>query len=524
STNNISQDTTSPDTTYQSKAVAFVDSTNKDFHLAPTDTAAKDAGAELSADTSLTLGMTGGVDIDGQKRGSLATSSAGGLGWDIGADEGATIMYRSVGNDTSNLNTGGATVTIASSTATFNVALPNNVGVGDVLQYGNSLTLAFITGRSSSTVYSIVNATGTYPVATTSASASIYRAHTLLNNWQTQTTGTVNQSINAGLRPLVLVARNLVASNTAMFVPAYASTSPDSTIVNINNWTTGAGNNIKIYTPVSASEVGITQRHAGKWDDNKYRIQITNGGDLFQVSEEFVTIDGIQIKAISSGGGYPRVIRKNFNSLDSNFIVSNNIIAGEFTSLTNYGTGFADYWLDQGVVKIYNNIIYGFTGGGSIDSGIGISGGLSYIYNNTFYNNERAIYSYGSATSSIKNNIAQNCTGVCYAIDADSGSSNNIASDNTAPGSAPKNSTVVNFLNTAASSTYDFHLAPTDRAARDSGVSLASDPYLPFTIDIDGNARPQGPAWDIGADEDAASNPDYRFNGWFKLKGFYKFR
>jgi len=32
------------------------------------------------------------------------------------------------------------------------------------------------------------------------------------------------------------------------------------------------------------------------------------------------------------------------------------------------------------------------------------------------------------------------------------------------------------------------------------------------------------PGFDIGADEDAVSNPDYRFNGNFKLNGWFKFR
>ena len=62
---------------------------------------------------------------------------------------------------------------------------------------------------------------------------------------------------------------------------------------------------------------------------------------------------------------------------------------------------------------------------------------------------------------------------------------------------------------------------------RDSGVDLSGGVWIPasagMTKDIDGNTRSpsagsgqaQGPAWDIGADEDAASNPDYRFNGWF---------
>jgi len=41
------------------------------------------------------------------------------------------------------------------------------------------------------------------------------------------------------------------------------------------------------------------------------------------------------------------------------------------------------------------------------------------------------------------------------------------------------------------------HLAPTDKAAKDAGVSLSS--Y--FTTDKDGITHPQGSAWDIGAYE-----------------------
>jgi len=54
--------------------VSFVDTTNRDFHLSPGDTAAKDKGADLSADANLAVKG----DIDSQVR----TGS-----WDIGVDE-----------------------------------------------------------------------------------------------------------------------------------------------------------------------------------------------------------------------------------------------------------------------------------------------------------------------------------------------------------------------------------------------------------------------------------------------------
>lgn len=71
--NNLSEDTTSPDNTYDSKAVTFENEGSDDFHLASGDTNAKDSGTDLSGASQ---GFT--IDIDNQTRSGT---------WDIGADE-----------------------------------------------------------------------------------------------------------------------------------------------------------------------------------------------------------------------------------------------------------------------------------------------------------------------------------------------------------------------------------------------------------------------------------------------------
>lgn len=72
---NLSSDTTAWGTTnYQSKTITFVDDTNDDYHLDPSETDAIDKGEDLGSTSNVNL------DIDNYDRSSSAT-------WDVGADE-----------------------------------------------------------------------------------------------------------------------------------------------------------------------------------------------------------------------------------------------------------------------------------------------------------------------------------------------------------------------------------------------------------------------------------------------------
>ena len=68
----------------------------------------------------------------------------------------------------------------------------------------------------------------------------------------------------------------------------------DTTAVTINGWTTNSTHYIKIYTPTS-------ERHDGKWNTSKYRLEVTNNYGIV-VSEEFVRIEGLQVKLTNSSG------------------------------------------------------------------------------------------------------------------------------------------------------------------------------------------------------------------------------
>jgi len=507
STNNLSSDATSPNTgatdcgghSCLNQTVNFVDPINYDFHLSPSDTAAKNSGADLSADANLPFA----TDIDGASRNASINA------WDIGADETATQIYRSVGpsattvleTDTSHART----VTLTSGVATFSNALADTIGVGDAVlidtggtdqTIDSADTILFISARTDSTHYTLQTQTGAVPANIASNDTyQIYRAYTSLSLAEA---GTKNTSI-----PISFTGgdRDLVTNNEQWNIACYANgLTADTTAVAVSGWTTAQQDFIKIYTPVGLTEVGTSQRHSGKWDSGKYRLEVdATYVTILDSIDNNVVIDGLQIKFIATNYSQAGLRIRGKNNY-----ISNNIIQGSISGSASNNYAIYPYYVSNpSNMYIWNNIVYGFNSSGGAGISLAYTNNV-YLYNNTLYGNASGIKVPISSSAIAKNNIAYNndtdyvTSGTGY---FNSASTNNLSKDATAPayGTYYRNATV-NFADTANK---DFHLAPTDTAAKNSGADLSADTYLPFTTDIDRQTRSSSPGWDIGADEAA---------------------
>lgn len=269
----------------------------------------------------------------------------------------------------------------------------------------------------------------------------------------------------------------------------------DTTPVNINGWTTDATHYIYIYTTASA-------RHKGKWDNTKYRLEITASGSsqyAFLSNAKYLRVSGLQISMTSTyattdvvyaGGG--------LSDSDNEMQFSHNIIKGIYTSSgTGDGLDTADR-NSNARSKLWNNIIYDISGAGIKYRG--------YAYNNTVYNcNTGYIASGWYAKNNISYNNLDNYFGTFHAL-----SNYNLSGpqQTDAPGVNSRNGPNM-FVTFVDESNDDFHLAPSDTGARNYGTSLNPDPdgYLSFSDDIDGQTRPGQLVWDIGADENFGCLP-----------------
>jgi len=470
---------------------AFTDYSNADFHIKDMDSVLYDAGDDLTSE-----GFTTDIDSDTRPTGS----------WDIGADEFTIPIYRSVGpSATSALdddNSHNDTLTISSGTATFSSAAPDNVGVGDVVLYDSnnddSLTsadsIAFIKSRTDSTHYILQTETGATPADLSANDTwAIYRAYTSLANAEA---GTENTSI-----PISFTGgnRDLVTNNEQWNIACYANgTTADITAVTIDGWTTGENNYIKVHTPTETTEVGISQRHSGVWDEGKYRLDITdNILPIYVNGVPYVHIEGLQIHIAENKTG----IRFNLTSNGDMYVGSCIIKNSGITSAYDHGILFQSSGISTGYA--WNNIIYDFILSSS-NSGISIRGEnvTGYIYNNTIFNCYYGINDIGSPNGNIiaKNNIVQSCING-YNGTFDASSDYNI-SDVSQADADDVNATFDGYktVSFTDSTNDDFHLSSSDTSAKDAGTDLSSDSYLSFSTDIDGDTRPS-PYWDIGADE-----------------------
>jgi hypothetical protein len=472
-----------------SQTFSFVNESGDDFHLTSGDAGARNWGTDLSSDSYLPFS----TDIDGQPRPS-------GSAWDIGADEATFQVYYAVGQSTSNdLRTGTPTCQVSGTTITFNTAQTDNrFGVGCKVTYGVSNNVCYISGKTSSTVWSCTNATGGTPTSAVAGTAvnSIRHAFPSLN-------AAVGGASPGAAGASYLTIANLVTSGYVLNIPCYYDTGADATAVTISAWTTGANNYINIYTPNNIStECNQSQRHSGVWDATKYQVRASvNGHGLIWISDEYVRVTGLQIENTEPKGNRPGGIEIAPGSATSEVRVSHNILRAT-------GTGTGDWWCAAigqtavgGVVKAWNNIIYNW--GSGFISDYATSSSVT-LYNNTIVNPDNVgieIAGHASGTYRLANNLVQGTPSrVNYYFAAGvlplTYSATNLSKDATSPDGASFQNKTVTFVGAA-----DFHLASNDGNAMEQGTDLSADANVAFSDDIDGQSRPFGSVWDIGADE-----------------------
>ena len=300
----------------------------------------------------------------------------------------ATQIYYSVGQNTTDHKTGSPTLDISSGVGTFSVAqTATNMGVGDKVTF-NTSNVCYISGKQSTSVWNLITATGTTCANVTGATVnSIAHAFSSLNS------AIGNGVANNATSTNYLNTSDLVAGNYQLNIPCYYDTGPDTTAVIINGLTTDSTHYLRIYTATSTtSEVNQSQRHAGVWSSNVYRMEM-NRATAISSSISYVKFDGLQIKLTLTYDNNKYGISTNNAASPSEISISNSIITASIsqTGTTNYAIYRAYSAVNNSVLKIYNNVIYGFNHNTDSDGAIGTnfgntgSGDFVYVYNNTFY-------------------------------------------------------------------------------------------------------------------------------------------
>ena len=361
--------------------------------------------------------------------------------------DGPAQIYRSIGpGNTSALaerSNGMITneASIEDSTITFESALPDNVGIGDVIVCGLDTTVGlddvfFIRKRISSNQFVLNDKDGAelttdYP---TLYDWEIYRAYTNVPDTDTLTE---NTGIPAGLSDFD-TSLEAVSDNKAWHFAFYADAPYTSPKHDLGDWDIAGDNFLRYYVPFLPTEVGVSQRHSGYWDASKATITINATQDYYWAfmqrgsGKDALRIEGFQFQ-INANGFAAFAVRLDDYLLGtgSYAYIHHNIIVGD-----DSGNGGAiSHMMGEPKHKLYSfsNIAYNLGGTAFASEGeMSIQSHNTSIYNDwNFYgpNSDgrstiNASISYGSSTDEYRGSFSTD-------------SSFNTSDDTTARGSDP---------------------------------------------------------------------------------------
>lgn len=449
------------------------------------------------------------INLTNESTGNISDSLGVGT---ITNDDGvlAATIYRSTGfGNTTALSLGtdnaGTDLTITASIAVFEHVQPNNIGLGDAIEFdstGDSVvdSIIFISGRISGTQFNVQTNTGAdVPnLGSPDTNWSIFRAYTSLANAET---GVENTGINPALINFDSWSggHDLVTNNLTWNIVFYAD-AVDTSKTEFSGWTTSKQNQLNVLAPYLASHVGESQRHQGKWDNFKATVAYPGVGgisdDGIRISTSYFTIDGLQIEVAFAANREGIYTNPSITYGDSRVVIKNNIIRAVDPIVV---TDVSGIHAAGGKSFIINNIVYGFAGAGN--QGLNANTSItSYFYNNTVLDCNTGILKDSGNASVLKNNIVQNSTDAYFGDTIAAASTNNLSDQADAPGINPQNSVSVKFQDINA---YDFRVQSTDSIAKNNGVNLSEDIFFDGEKDNMAHTRGTDGSWDIGAHEAA---------------------
>ena len=443
--------------------------------------------------------------------------------WVFGSTGSVTNVYYSVGTDTGDLSNGG-NVSITGGVATFTVAQPENVGVGDEITAGG--TEYYISGRTSSTVYSVTTATGATPANIgATAVTDIERTFNTLSDAESMSDDAAylnNSDLTAAGADVVL---NWALYNDGVFDGADGSGSQ----LDVAGYTTDSSHYVRMFVPSLSGEVGISQRHSGKAGTGVvFRPTIDLAGvqhNMLSISDNYVRLEGVEIDGsnVSNAGFLVGLEIATSHATVNDIHVDNLLLHSIQNSVADDGdnSNVRGIFVVNGNVKINNTMIYNIINySEESTSGVyGYQGGTladnQYIHNVTMHNILNTTSTGGEVvgltrgpggTLTVKNTycgrIESLGSGSIECISGADTQESNVSSDGTASGTGSvigQNNYDDYFVMTDYDN-MDLHWkAPSEVLFGTNGTLDIAGTLIPLD-DIDGNTR-LASAPDIGADE-----------------------